>query len=158
MPQELIVLGPDGILTSAQFRELIPAFQDSSVYPDETLNMNLTLSASMLDPARWADWRPLGMAYMVAHFLALDERENRVAKRGGVPGTGGIGIMSSKSIGSVSASFDVQAGTETDAGHWNMTSYGRRYIHMARLVGAGGVQITGGLVNDPGPDRRGPIF
>lgn len=153
-----ITLAANGILSAAQFRTLLPAFSDSSVYTDDTLNINLTLTASMLDVNRWADWRPLGMALMVAHFMSLDERENRIAKRGGVPGTGSVGILSSKSIGSVSAGYDVSAGTELNAGHWNMTSYGRRYIHMARLVGAGGVQVTGGLASAPGLDRHGPIF
>lgn len=154
-----ITLATNGILSAAQFRTLIPAFNDSSIYSDDMLNLDLTLAASMLDANRWHDWRPLGMALMVAHFMSLDERENRVAKRGGVPGQGGVGILSSKSIGSVSASFDVSSGSELNAGHWNMTTYGRRYIHMARMVGTGGVQVTGsyfGGVNNA--DRTGPIF
>ena len=155
-----IVLGVDGILTAAQFREIQPSFQDSSIYSDEQLGMNLELAASMLDPNRWADWRPLGMALMVAHFIALDEREMRTSRKGGIPGQGGIGIMASKSIGSVSASFDVQSGSELNAGHWNMTSFGRRYIRMARMVGAGGVQITGDRLSGVPSSRdfNGPIF
>lgn len=154
-----ITLAANGILSAAQFRTIIPAFKDSSIYSDDMLNLDLTLAASMLDPSRWYDWRPLGMALMVAHFMSLDERENRVAARGGVPGQGGVGILSSKSIGSVSASFDVSSGSELNAGHWNMTTYGRRYIHMARLVGAGGVQITGSLLRGNNiADRSGPIF
>lgn len=154
-----LTLSADGILQVFQFRELQPGFGDSSVYTDEAIGLYLTLAASMLDPNRWYDWRPLGMALMVAHWLSLDAREVAIAKRGGIPGQGAIGILSSKSIGSVSASYDVSSGSETDAGQWNMTTFGRRYIHMARLVGMGGVQITGPINSGtPSNDFNGPII
>lgn len=155
-----LTLGASGVLTAAQFRTLQPGFADSSVYSDDAVNLYLTLAASMLDPNRWCDWRPLGMALMVAHYLSLDQREARTAAKGGIPGQGGIGILSSKSIGNVSAGYDVQSGTEANAGQWNMTTFGRRYIHMARLVGMGGVQITGDIANEtPDPvNFNGPIF
>jgi hypothetical protein len=35
---------------------------------------------------------------------------------------------------------------EKDSGHWNTTSFGRRFIRFAKLVGAGGDQITGNSV------------
>lgn len=153
-----VTLASNGVLTAAQFRQLQPGFADSSVYTDESIGGYLTLAASMLDPNRWADWRPLGMALMVAHYLSLDAREAKAAARGGIPGQASVGILSSKSIGGVSAGYETSSGAETGAGQWNMTSFGRRYIHMARLVGAGGVQVTGGLVNDTSADRRGPVF
>jgi hypothetical protein len=132
------------------------------MYSDDAINMYLTLAASMCDPARWNDWRPLGMALMVAHWLSLDAREAATAAKGGIPGQSGIGILSSKGIGQVSAGYDVTSGTERDAGNWNLTTFGRRYIHMARLVGMGGVQITGqdwsGNDNPADPGSNGPVF
>lgn len=151
-----ITLADNGILNPAQFRALIPAFNDSSIYTDEALNLDLTMAANMVGP-RWYNLRPMGMALFVAHFLSLDERENRVARRGGVPGQGAIGVLSSKSIGSVSAGYDTSSGSEDGAGQWNMTSYGRRYIHFAKLVGMGGVQITGGLLQG-NTKEHGPVF
>ena len=155
-----LTLATSGILSVSQFRELQPAFADSSMYADEGINMYLTIAASMLDPNRWQDWRPLGMALMVAHWLSLDAREAKVAASGGIPGQAGIGILSSKSVGPISAGYDVSAGSEAGAGYWNMTTFGRRYYHMARLVGMGGVQITGAWLGglDEGGGKHGPQF
>lgn len=148
-------LAPDGVLTPAQFRELIPGFNDSSKYSDFSLSTYLQMAATSLDPHRWGQWYIMGMALWSAHFLSLDARENAVALKGGIPGQASIGILSSKSIGGVSAGYDVSSANEKDAGMWNLTSYGKRYIHFARLAGMGGVQITGGFTNqrnanDPG--------
>lgn len=153
-----IQLAPNGILSVAQFRLLISAFSNSAIYQDDTISMYLTIAASMLDPNRWADWRPMGMAMMVAHWLSLDAREAKTAAAGGIPGQSGLAILTSKGIGPVSAGYDVRAGDELNAGNWNLTTFGKRYIHMARLVGAGGVQITGAVSNNNPTDRRGPIF
>lgn len=150
-----ITLASDGILTASQFRQIMPAFNDSSIYSDAALNFYLKIAAASLDPNRWQDWLPMGMALWTAHFLSLDARENAVAAKGGIPGQASIGILSSKSIGGVSAGYNTSVGAEKDAGMWNLTTFGMRFIHLARLVGMGGVQITGGLnsrpnFNDPG--------
>lgn len=158
MTSTVITLGADGILTDVQFRQLIPAFKDQAKYPEGEFDLNLTLAASMLG-ANWQDWRPMGMALVVAHWAVLDAREQVVADKGGIPGQGGIGILSSKGIGSVSAGYDVTTGSYANAGVWNATSYGRRYWQLLRLVGMGGVQVTGGRGTDlTGGSPQRPLF
>ena len=43
----------------------------------------------------------------------------------------------------VSFSYDSASAAELNAGHWNSTIYGKRYIALVRMVGAGPVQIGG---------------
>lgn len=158
MTSTVITLGADGILTDAQFRQLIPPFQDQTKYPLDGFDLNLTLAASMVG-ANWQDWRPMGMALVVAHWAVLDAREQLVASKGGIPGQGSIGILSSKGIGSVSAGYDVSTGSYANAGIWNTTSYGRRYWQMVRLVGMGAIQVTGGRGSDlTGGSPQRPLY
>jgi hypothetical protein len=158
MTQTVITLGDDGVLTDAQFRQLIPAFKDTTKYVEGDFDLNLTLAASMVG-TNWKDWRPMGMALVVAHWAALDAREAAVASKGGVPGQGSVGILSSKSIGSVSGSYDVSTGSYANAGIWNSTSFGRRYWQMLRLVGMGGIQITGSDAADAsGGSPQRPLY
>jgi hypothetical protein len=53
------------------------------------------------------------------------------------------GIVSSKSVDKVSVSYDTSGAMEAGAGHWNLTTYGTRYIRLVKLVGAGPLQIGG---------------
>lgn len=124
----------------ADFRNEMPEFADSSKYDDGIVQMYLDLAVALLPLARWGNWYRLGIKMFVAHNLVLDQQATQAGQRGGLPGMT-AGIMSSKSIGSVSVSYDTQAGIEVDAGHWNMTTFGRRFINAVRMVGAGGVQV-----------------
>ena len=38
-------------------------------------------------------------------------------------------------------SYDTTAAMEPDAGHWNLTIYGVRYVRLVNMVGAGGMQL-----------------
>ena len=125
----------------AQFREDLPAFQDSSKWDDESIQMYLDLAQAVLDPMRWLDYLNLGIELFTAHNLVLDQESNVVAARGGIPGASNVGIISSKSVGPGSVSYDTTSGAETDAGMWNLTVYGRRFIRFARYAGAGPVVI-----------------
>jgi hypothetical protein len=44
-------------------------------------------------------------------------------------------------VDKVSVSFATGESTEKDAGHWNTTIYGTRFIRMAKLMGSGPMQI-----------------
>lgn len=53
--------------------------------------------------------------------------------------------MSSKGVGPASTSYDVAAVALERGGDWNATRYGITYLRIARLVGAGAIQVgTGG--------------
>lgn len=75
-----------------------------------------------------------------AHQLVLEKQAVAAALSGGNPGTS-IGVITSKSVGSVSVSFDVSSIVEDGAGYYNQTIYGMRFWRLAKAVSGGPLQI-----------------
>jgi hypothetical protein len=145
----ITVVGPISVL---QFREDFPEFRDPSVYADSQVALYANLAAKLFDARRWADLLDLGIELYTAHNLVLDALAVKSARNGGIPGTAG-GILSSKSVGSASVSYDTGAGTEDGAGSYNLTIYGRRLWRLIRLAGMAPTQVTGADL--PGTIRPG---
>lgn len=122
------------------FRQSFPEFSDATRYPDSLVTFWLGVVTRMLNPDRWADLLDIGLSLALAHHLVLAVRDQNTAQAGKVPGTV-LGMQTSKSVDTVSVSYDVGAVTNEGGGFWNMTSYGVRFLGMARLFGAGGVQL-----------------
>jgi hypothetical protein len=118
---------------------MAPAFADPVMFPDAEIQFWLD-AASILLTCRWGSALGIGTVLFVEHNLALTAAATPAPGSGMVPGIYG-GIATSKSVGSVSVSYDTNRGTEADAGHWNLTVYGERFIRMARLIGAGPIQL-----------------
>jgi hypothetical protein len=51
------------------------------------------------------------------------------------------GMVARKTVDKVSVTYDTASAMEEDAGHWNLTVYGTRFIRLARMVGTGGMQF-----------------
>jgi hypothetical protein len=88
-------------------------------------------------PSTLAD---IALENWVAHQLVLEKQAIAAALAGGDPGTK-IGVVSSKSVGSVSVSFDVSSLVEEGAGYYNQTIYGMRFWRLAKAVSGGPIQI-----------------
>ena len=143
-------------LTDPQFRATFgAAFADMGKYTVPQVTMYLTLAAAMLDPNLWADQLNYGIAMFTAHNLVLDGQAFNAAANGQLPGLT-PGPIASKSLGPASVSYDTSSGIELDAGHFNLTVFGRRFIHTARLVGMGGAQLGGSTM--PGSWFPGSSF
>lgn len=122
------------------FRNDFPAFSDAARFPDATVNFWLNLGKQMLPADRWCNLLDYGLELFTAHHLAIGDMETKANAAGGVPGQI-KGPETSKSVDKVSVSRDAASVTLTDGGFWNMTSYGVRFLQMARMVGAGGIQL-----------------
>ena len=70
---------------------------------------------------------------------------------------GRVGVLSSKGADGISASYDVGTSTEKDAGHWNLTTYGTRFIRLSRMFGAGPLQVGPSLGDSAGGAWPGPL-
>ena len=116
------------------FRVAFPEFASTVTYPDATLTFWSALGEKLLKVWRWADFYDEGIMIYTAHQVTI------ATKNLSTPGQAS-GITSSKSVGDVSVSYDTQAGIEKEAGHWNLTTYGRQFIQLARIVGSGGKQL-----------------
>lgn len=128
-------------LSAQHMRDRLPAFEDAQRYSEHSMQYYLDLAFAALNRARWGQWFEMGQLWFAAHFLVLEDQDNTAVAAGRPPGQTGAGIITSKSVGSASISYDAQAVLEDRGGHWNATAYGRRYLRHSRMAGAGGVQL-----------------
>jgi hypothetical protein len=124
----------------AAFRTSFPEFASTESYPTSMVELWAGLATQQVDPCRWKGTWILGVSLYVAHELTLARQNVKAAQVGGTPGQQG-GIASSKTVGSVTVQYDPQTSTEKDAGYWNLTTYGKQFIRLVRIFGAGCVQL-----------------
>lgn len=122
------------------FRAAFPEFSSTTNYPDSMITFWSTIGEAMILECRWDTMKPFGVQLFTAHNLVLARANVEASNAGGLPGQTS-GPTNSKTVGSASISYDTQGALETNAGHWNMTSYGKQFIHLARMFGAGAYQI-----------------
>jgi hypothetical protein len=131
-----------GNVTAAQFKADFTAFADPAKYPESDCNLYLTLANAVLDPRRFGQYLNMAIELFTAHYLTLDAIDNAAAAKGGIPGQQG-GQIASKSVGGASINYDTAASVEPGGGHWNLTTFGKRYYRLVMMAGMGGVQVTG---------------
>ena len=133
------------------FRADFPEFSDGTRYPDSQVNRWLAVVGTLLDPEVWGMLLDFGTGLYVAHNLALWRRNADAAAGSGVPGAG-VGVVSSKSVDTVSVGYDARVGTIEGAAQWNLTTYGVQYFQLARQLGMGVPSIAmGGEVQSMTP-------
>lgn len=128
------------MLSESSFRESMPMFADTDLYPVAQFNFYLNMGKKLLPESRWDDLLDEGLTFFVAHYLTLYLRSMDAVDIGGDAGQV-IGNETSKSVDGVSYSVDVSSVSLTDAGQWNQTTFGIQFLQMARMVGAGGIQL-----------------
>jgi len=124
----------------ATFRQDFSEFSSAVNFPNADVTFWLTLGQKLLNECRWADLLDTGLELFIAHNLALERGAKKSAANGAVPGMS-TGPVAAKAVDKVSVNYDTTAAMEADAGHWNLTIYGTRFIQLARMVGAGGLQL-----------------
>jgi hypothetical protein len=122
------------------FRIQFPEFTDPVKYTDGMIDFWAGVAAKLTDATTWGNLYEQGLSLFVAHNLVLQAGNISAASGGGLPGTT-AGSIASKAVGSANVSYDSASSMEPSAGHWNMTTYGRQYIHIARMIGVGGMHI-----------------
>lgn len=88
----------------------------------------------------WQNQWNTGVSLYVAHEITMAAQNSQAAQTSGTPGLSG-GVANTKTVGAATVGYDANTTTEKDAGWWNMTTYGRQYIHLARLFGMKCVQL-----------------
>lgn len=131
-------------MNEAAFRAMFPEFWDAAKFPSATVAIWLPIAAAQINASRWGELTPLGIGLWTAHYLALSAREGG-AGSARTPGGSQVGVMTSKSGGGVSASYDATIGTKEGAGDLNLTTYGIRLSRLLDQMGAGPVQISGSI-------------
>lgn len=141
-------------VTAASFRGHLPEFADAGRFPNAVIDYWIAIAVQLVNAARWSTLTDMGVESFVAHQISLERQAIDAADAGGVPGLS-TGIINSKSVDKVSVGYDTQGGAELDAGHWNLTIYGKRFIRFSRMMGAGPVQV-GVTACGPGGAWEGP--
>lgn len=155
------------MISAKSFRLDLPEFGDVPIYPDAVIGYWIAWAKLLMNTARWGvgSSEPnnpptteydFGQELFVAHNLVLWKQSADAAKRGGTPGVSTGGAVSSKSVGGVSVSYDTGAAMELNAGHWNKTDYGTRFIQIARMMGAGPLLV--GVGSPPNAGLNGPAW
>lgn len=124
----------------ATFRQDFPEFTDPSRYPDAQITFWSTVAEKNLSLDRFGDMWPLAVELYTAHEITLAAQSVQAAGQGGAPGSQG-GVAQSKTVGSVSVTYDTQNTSEKDAGWWNLTVYGKQLYRLIKMYGSGCIQL-----------------
>ena len=108
-----------------QFLIDFPQFSDVNTYPSEMINFWDNYSSLFFNQRRWGKFYLTGRALLLAHNLTLAHQNGKIK-----------GLMTDKSVDSVSAGFDVKTLTMQNAALFNGTVYGIQYFQLVQLVGA----------------------
>lgn len=128
------------MIDAAAFRLAFPEFADPVRFSDQAVAIQVAVAKLRLPVDRWAELYDHGCTLFVAHAMSLQDRANRSAAAGGSPGAIAA-PLTAKAVDKVSASYDTSAVSLVDGGYWNQTSYGIQFLQLARLIGAGGIQL-----------------
>lgn len=129
-----------GGVTVERFRVDYPEFGDTTRFPDAAVERQLRMAASTLSEQVWGEQWADGIELRTAHYLTLGARNAALTAAGGLAGTV-AGLMTSKQVDKVSASYDVSATTIQGAGFWNTTAYGVQFYQLLLMMGAGPIQV-----------------
>jgi hypothetical protein len=116
----------------ATFRANFPEFVDVTKYPDSMITFWSGIAEAQIVSDRWGDIISQAIELHTAHhvYLAYDGKRGKQTA-----------IQSAKSVGNVSVSHDTTSSIELNAGHWNLTNYGKMFVRLSRMYGAGCIQL-----------------
>lgn len=119
------------------FRTVFPEFGQER-FADFTVSLHLRIAQSTVSRDAWGETWGYGVCLVAAHRLALGQD---AANEDGSVNTSPDAAVASRSVGGVSVSYNATAGvsamTDVIDAYWQSTSYGRQYVALCRLFGAG---------------------
>lgn len=123
---------------------------------DADIAKALVQAAMTFNESLWADEteKTTAFLYLAAHFLVIDLQAAgglSLVAGGGVSSPGSPGPMTSKSVGSVSASYTVPSDLVNDPilGPYTRTGHGMKYLQLVKpRLGAQAMLIPGWGVNE----------
>jgi hypothetical protein len=143
---------PPATIPIAQFRADFPEFSDTTKYPNSGISFWQSLAGVMLNTGHWPttpgqngeSFYDVGTSLFVAHNLFLEQQALERANLGGPPGVQ-TGALASVATGGASVSYDPSVGIVKDAGHWNLSIYGTRFLWLSDIVGTAPIMLGVGM-------------
>lgn len=132
------------MITRADLILAFPEFNDTDLYPVSQVDFFIAQAYRMLPARRFDEQLDYGVMLFVAHYLILSAKRILASRQSGGVANNVIygGPMQSKSIGSVSASYDTKLTTIEGAGPWNATIYGQQFYQWAIAYGTGPMYVV----------------
>lgn len=122
------------------FRTNFPEFSDDDTYSDSMITFWSGIAESRLNEVRWGDLLTHGIDLMTAHYLTIARKNAIAGQVGRVPGEAS-GVITNKSVGGVNIGYDTSSVALENAGNFNLSTYGREFWQLAKIVGIGGLQL-----------------
>jgi hypothetical protein len=148
-----VVDGVNPAYTLSDFYTAYPAFAGRTVDAATTylvdpviIQMYIDLASACIKQARWHSYWKVAIGWFVAHFVTLDLQSMADANSSAakvIANAQSRGLMTSKSVGDVSVSYDFNSiSTDLDGwAAWKLTSYGQRLATVGKLAGKGGMYV-----------------
>lgn len=127
-----------------QFIAAFPEFSDEGAFPQSGIDFWIGQAYASLNTRIMGAQGDLAVMLYVAHNIAMGSR-NAAFGASSNPGAVGQtqGPITSKSVGPVSVSYDVNSTLIPGAGPWNATTYGQRLYKLLQTYAAGGLYVPG---------------
>lgn len=131
--------------TVEYFLSVFPQF--SEVVSLEVIGDYICLCSSMLSKDLYGCAWKRAMTLAIAHFLTMDLMTQDTSPNPTVSSVvakakGAIGMLTSKSVGDVSASYSTEYLQSLSSwGTWNLTIYGQQFASLAKLMGKAGMYV-----------------
>ena len=129
-------------MTYDDFLKIFPEFSE---FPQARVEFYLDEADTQISKNRFGKSTEFGKALFTAHYLASLDNGQRTGA-GDVTGTvssGAHGAVSSKTVGSVSVSYDTASMSFDDAGYWNSTPYGKQFFDLLKRYRRMPFAVTG---------------
>lgn len=127
-----------------------PEFSNLTLYPVAMVNAWIPPAVEQMNAARFGTQYNLAVCLYIAHNVVLSARELAASAGAGNSVVGeAYGPVSDKSIDKLSVSYG-EGAVATDAGSFNLTSYGQRLYKLIQTYGTGPFYVAA-----PGRRRMG---
>lgn len=128
------------------FFSIYPQFQGLEELPDRIVKMYIDFANEVVNVERWGKQWVLGMCLFVAHFCTvyLMAYLDSNAEAAAVISSGqSKGLVSSKSVGDVSVSYDFSLAMQNVEGwgQFNLTTFGNQFVSISKLMSKGGMWV-----------------
>ena len=135
--------------TISDFYSMYPQFSTEAaqeVLPEAALEMYIAVANSICKADQWGETWTYAMGLLVAHFATLHMQGAvpTTATPAQIAASGSVqGVASSKSVGSVSVSYDVGTMLQglDEWGAFRLTRYGMQYATLAGGIGMAGMLV-----------------
>ncbi len=132
--------------TICDFFDIYPQFMDNDALPAEMIEIYIEFANEAINIHKWGKQWKLGMSLFVAHFCTVymmsftPEGSSAAA----VIAAGQTkGLISSKSVGDVSVSYDFSYAVQDVAtwGQFNLTMFGNQFVSIAKMMTKGNMFV-----------------